>query len=309
MLDIIIIALSFFTLGITVFASRRTNILKRNIKNKSNSNIEKVNKIINQITLESDIENTSNTSIDNFELNLECAINLFLPLLKKLSDNIGKPIFLAEYFGYHKFSNWVIFSLSADLEYKTALSVFSKKKEKNIFTFYILLGNKLFENGKLTVMGKIAITHEFCHLVSVLMSFSSSKNERIITEKLQERLTESLNSLQNEDFVKLYTLLSNEHLSSNKNDNVYFNDSHFRLGLENVQFNYNDLYLGLLLPNTELKKYLNHEKIAHLEKEGRMNEVMLLVSSGIEALVNDTHLPRGLIISRVLHFIPYAFKK
>lgn len=300
MFNIIICLLIIISLGAVLFVLFKTHKLKKKIEKKSNHNLEIVNKIIEQSHSKKnngnehlEIDNIDN--IDKLRTNTEYAIECFTPILERLRNNFGQPIFLSDFLQLSKFGNWVLFSVLSELEYKEMLSTLVYRN--NRFIFYIIINNKLFKNDKLTSMGRIAITHGFCHFVSIFISIAGIRSEEL-ARKIGGKLTRSLYVLRHEELTELYKLLSN-----NESTIIENNDNHFRLGYENVQFDYSDLFKGLLLPVSEIKEVFNDEKqrqFISFYKENKTAQAMSLFSDSIEILINKTDLPREFVISRCL---------
>jgi hypothetical protein len=290
----------------TIFIFYKTHKVKKNIDKKSKQNINVVNEVIELSSSEGqDIKMHSNLfDFYTIKSNIKYAVECFTPILKRLRNDFGKPIFLAEYFATPELDKWLLFMVHTELDYKEALSAFVYKNDH--FVFYIILNNDLFKNEKLTGLGRIALTHEFCHLVACLISFTEMGSEAFIN-KVKERLTHKLNSLQGEELNNFYKILSNETIVNDKVISKNFGDEHFRLGFGNFEYNYSDLFMQLLLPFTEFKEYFSEKEIKQyisFFNENKKIEAKDIINSCIDEVAKKTDLPKNFIILSSNYYLP-----
>lgn len=308
--NIILFVISLLAIGFSILQFYRIYKLKKNIDKKSNQNIKAVNEIIEKTSPKEKSINTNNNTVDFSKLktDIKYATECFTPILKRLRNDFGEPVFLSEYFAEPELSNWILFTISEELEYKEILSTLVYKNES--FIFYNILNNNLIKNGKLTGIGKIAITHEFCHFIAYLINFAGMGKEAL-KNRTKEILTHKLNMLQSKELLNIYNILSNNTILNKDINQYYFPDSHFRLGFDNVKYNYNELFQELLFPVSEFKEYFDdrkYEQFLLLLREDRKKEAMDILFYCIKELSNKTDLPENFLNNYVRNYLPLLTK-
>lgn len=294
--NIIFITLIVFLFINLLFLSIK--ILKRIRRNivTSKKNIESAKTLINNYsseTEEKDLFHINSVKLKKMIINVEDAINGFSPLLEILKNNIGIPIFLYKYYNIPQFDNWIILANITTLENNSAVSTLSFKND--YFIFCIFLDKKYFEGHALNQSGIIAVTHEYCHFIAYLIS-SSNLPKEIFLKRIKSLFDKKLNSIYDDDFKKLSSPYDDKLLSDAL---LNFSDEHFRLGYENTQYSYSELFKGLLFPNAEFKELFNNEKQNEFENymmSNKISEATQLFFNIISLLLSKTNLPKDFIL-------------
>jgi hypothetical protein len=204
----------------------------------------------------------------NLHNNLEYAVGNFRPILQRLrirqETSVGTPVFLASFPNLWDYNveKWVITILKTNLHDQNIKAKFLSQYHKNtgIMECYIILDNIFYANAKTPNEIRKAIgVHEFCHFLALIYAGISTTEENL-QKRLRERLSKIVDELTNEQVLKLYLLLNKARpFSDDFSDFEQTKDDHFRLGCENLDLSYTDLFRNFLLSRQMFDEYFSQQ--------------------------------------------------
>lgn len=206
----------------------------------------------------------------------EWAVELFRPLIQKLrlQEKSQSPVLVK----VSDFRNLVIKGMGRCLIFlqQRPLSehnppskgyfVFTRHKEKDLYILSIVIDSNLYKDDslELRVARKRVGIHEICHCVATMLSLAEISSDSSVFEKLQNRLHEKVTMTTSADFINLMAAFDNLDQDSSHWFRP-FPDSHFRLGFEDFDGDYSELYINFLLPYSLVKETVRDEKLAELK--------------------------------------------
>jgi hypothetical protein len=305
--NILLFISGFAALINLVFVFYKTHKIKHNLLNSNKRNIDDTNKIsaeyINQDRQDVNYDEINKLSISVLSSNSDTAVKYFSPILKKIQYEFNQPVFFADYFETHIFKNWILKSILVDLEYSCSAGVL--RYYDNIFLFYIFINKNLLIGNSLTLKGRIAITHEFCHFLSCLFLFSEIPQKEFL-EKFKNSMNKKLFDLTNKDLNELYNLLSNRYDMNIYDKHTIFSDSHFRLDDDTVKLNYSTLYVKLLFPYSDFMNIFDKRKqneFDELYKSNKKDIAINVYGKCIKELIDKSDLPKEFLVQQAQAFL------
>lgn len=164
-------------------------------------------------------------------------------------------------------------------DYK-GIFIWQYNEKNNIFALYILLNDNLYTDtsAKTGIIRKAVSTHEFVHCTAALMTIAEMESKTLIKNQMA-KLKKSFHALGLSDVQSMLNdtkILGN---TSEKEDGVYFKDSHFRTGDEDFQASYSDLYKELLFSYQLFREFFTDELmreffIALSNKDDKVKEII-----------------------------------
>lgn len=189
-------------------------------------------------------------------------------------------------------------------------------KEKDLFIFSIVLNENLYQSNdiELRMQRKALAIHEFVHCVAAMLSVSVlGKGPGTLINKLKERLKEKLAVTASNDFERLMTALGI--VEKDKQGNgiplPLFNDKHFRIGFEDFQDDYADLYLNFLFSYHLLLDILPKDWISQVKNSIKTDSIDGLVeffNTLIQELMEKKAISKKFAIHRMCSFVPRLIK-
>jgi len=241
--------------------------------------------------------------INKIKNDLEYVIDIFRPVLDKLQGNNDNPIYLSSFTDFSEFKNignWVISLLKANLNSEKAMNITRYNEKHDILHFYIILDELICEKSK--EIRKILIVHEFIHFLSVFYACIDAKdiNSR---RKLLERLYKtSSDETNNEKTFELFKVLNESNLIDELPSYEQANDSHFRIGKDDLPLDYSELFRNFLFSRKMFDNYFNSEKRKHffiLLKESKTDEANYIFNNILDDIVKNEILPKNFVFKQV----------
>ncbi|MGP1430908.1 hypothetical protein [Treponema sp.] len=257
---------------------------------------------------------------------VEWAIEIFRPLLKELHiqyvDAKAKPCCIQA----ARYRTLVINGMARCLVAIQAQSIPNGKKgyttsiynkKRDLFIFSIVLNEDLYQSDdvELRMQRKALAIHEFVHCVAAMLSVSVlGKGPSILINQLKERLKEKLVVTASDDFERLIAALGIVKKDEQNKDIPLplFNDKHFRIGFEDFQDDYADLYLNFLFSYRLLLDMLPKDWIAQLKNLIKTNSIKDLAEFFnilIQRLREEKAIGEKFAIQRMRSFIPRLIKE
>jgi hypothetical protein len=217
----------------------------------------------------------------------------------KQETAVGLPVFLS-YFPHlwclNNSDKWIITLLKAKLGDNSRAKFISQyHKMTGIMECFIILDEICFTEAKVpNEIRKAVVVHEFCHFLALVYA-SISTTEKIMRERLKERLSKIIDDLTNDQVIKLYQLLNKQRPYSDEFSTFELTrDDHFRLNCENLDLSYSDLFKNFLLSRQMFDEFFNkedREKFFSLIKNDKMQEALDLYLKIAKNIAHEKWLP------------------
>ncbi|MDR2543127.1 MAG: hypothetical protein LBC80_06740 [Treponema sp.] len=242
---------------------------------------------------------------------LDYIIESFRPVLNKLQENHDSPVFLSSFTNFanlKNIGNWAISLLKANLNNEKAIHMFKYNEKYEIFHFYIILDEVLFNNtNEMKIIKKTIIAHEFIHFLAFFYAIFSSSGKKS-RQKSIERLSKisadgesinkkTLNLLEflnkSESFVDFYSYKQ-------------VNDSHFRTGIENMPIDYSELFKNFLFPRQIFDEYFILEKrkmFFNLLREHEQEKAFKIFSDISDIITEKEFLSKSFVYDQAIDII------
>ena len=259
------------------------------------------------------------TKRKNITIDLQLAVSLFSPILHSLQvmneSHVGIPVPLSLFphlssYGPSNWSEkWMIVILRRKFTDPNSRSISMAQYRDGKMTYFIILHDELYANSRSArEMRKIVVVHEFCHFVAFAYACICSMTEEALLANLKERLPMAINKMTDKDIVKLYQFLS--FIKVFDDDYSHFEqvtDNHFRLGYEDLGFDYGDLFKNFIMPFQMFDSYFSHENkdkfIKLYRSDGKVNEALSLYIGIVIEIAKKEWLPEKFALNRALFFL------
>lgn len=190
-------------------------------------------------------------------------------------------------------------------------------KKSNLFILSIVLDENLFVSYFLALRTerKALGIHEFVHCVATMMSLARLGDaSNLLLDKLQILLQKKVTVTTSEDFKKLYNALGSLSKTEKECTDLVFNDSHFRIGFEDFQGDYEDLYLDFLFSFNRLLEFLTDSKYEQFKNlletnDSNNNSLINFLDSLFKEIENQKALKHQLVVQRFIMLLPCLVKK
>jgi hypothetical protein len=201
----------------------------------------------------------------SFTTDLECAVDYFRPILQRLrirQGATGCPVFLSAFPQLWNIENngkWVITVLKANLVDTKARFLSQYHKHSKIMECFIIMDETCFVNAKVpNEIRKAVVVHEFCHFIALIYACNST-SEEVLAERLKERLSKTIDELNNKQVLKLYQFLNKMRSLDDFAAIEQTKDEHFRLNCEDLDLSYSDLFKNFLLSHQMFNEFFKKE--------------------------------------------------
>jgi hypothetical protein len=162
---------------------------------------------------------------------------------------------------------------------------------------YIILDEICFTEAKVpNEIRKAVGVHEFCHFLALIYACIST-TEKVLMERLKIRLSKIVDNLTNDHVIKLYQALNKIKPSSDEFSNFeLIRDDHFRLGYEDLDLSYSDLFKNFLLSHQMFDEFFdkeNREIFFNLLKGDKLQNALELYFEVARKIAGEKWLPEN----------------
>jgi hypothetical protein len=258
-----------------------------------------------------------------FTLDLESAVNVFYPVLKRLQikrdikDNIPISVALScfdQLKEIDSISKWEIVILKRNLINTDNTALFMLKLEDPQFKdskikCFIVIDERYYPRGEsFRVVHEtrlIIAVHEFMHFLSyVFARINNHPSEFLEISKVQ--LSKKIDLLSTKTSLELYNLFNGitpvDDLTNSKNAN----DEHFRLRKDDTPLNYTELYKNLMLPFQLFDEYFSEqdkERFSKLWREQKYGEADDLYKDIAKRVAREEWITEKFAIHQAYNFL------
>ena len=256
----------------------------------------------------------------NINTDIDQAIGFFRPILQRLrirdNDHAGEPVFMESFphLWSYNLDGWAIVVIRANLKDPKVRAKFVAQYIGGRMTCYIILDEVLYVDSRVTnEERKMVAVHEFCHFVALAYASICSTTEELLLERLKKRLSKVVDELTDDDVLKLFQFLDTQGPFENGfSEFEHTRDSHFRLGYEDLDLSYEELFKNFMMSRQMFDEYFSEEEkkeFVELFHGKGVSSAMSLYLNIAKQIAVEKWFPEKFAINRAIDILTKSYFK